>query len=184
MDGPETPPLAPAADAGPLDIRADDPVRPHWLLFAGLAVAVFVVDQVVKAWIVANFEVSVPVDLLGDWLRITITHNSGGLFGMFNGQAAVFALFSLVVIGLIVWYEQRAGRSLLMTVALGLLLGGALGNLADRIRYGYVVDFVDMGIGGWRFYTYNVADASITTSILLLILIALLPALTSKPGDG
>ena len=63
------------------------------------------------------------------------------------------------------------------TVALGLLLGGAIGNLIDRLRYGYVVDFVDMGIGEWRFYTYNVADAAITTAIVLLLAMAVFPRL-------
>jgi signal peptidase II len=86
--------------------------------------------------------------------------------------------------GIIVWYESRAGSSLLVSVALGLLLGGAVGNLIDRLRYGFVVDFVDMGIGGWRFYTYNVADSAITVSILLLIAIALLPGQSGRTDDA
>lgn len=184
MDGPETPPLAPTAGADPLRTEVRGPARPHWLVFAGLAAGVLVIDQMVKSWVVGSFEVNVPADLLGDWLRITLIHNSGALFGMFSDQAAVFALFSIVVIGLIVFYESRAGGSLILSIALGLLLGGALGNLVDRLRFGFVVDFVDMGIGGWRFYTYNVADASITTAILLLILMALVPALAGQPGDG
>jgi signal peptidase II len=64
----------------------------------------------------------------------------------------------------------------LATLALGLLLGGAIGNFIDRVRLGYVVDFVDMGLpDGWRFYTWNLADAAISTSILLLLLMAVLP---------
>jgi signal peptidase II len=158
--------------------------RRRWIVFLGLAAAVLVVDQIVKAWIVGNFEVDVPVDIVGDWLRITLTHNNGALFGMFRDQALIFAIFSIAVIGLIVWYHGHGARGLLMSVALGLLLGGALGNLVDRLRYGYVADFVDMGIGSWRFYTYNVADAAITTSILLLILIALVPGLAGSSSDA
>ncbi len=164
--------------------RPEARLRVHWPLFIGIALGVVVLDQLVKAWVVSAFEVGVPVDLLGELLRITLVHNSGALFGMFQGRADLFAISSLVVMGIIVWYESRAGSNLLVTIALGLLLGGAIGNLIDRLRYGFVVDFVDMGIGSWRFYTYNVADAAITISILLLIAIALLPGLSSRAGDG
>jgi len=154
--------------------------RPNWALFAGLATTVYVADQLTKAWIVANLDVGRPVDIAGEYLRLSLSHNSGALFGLFREQAALFAVFSVVVIGLIVWYQGRVGRSLLATTALGLLLGGALGNLTDRLQYGYVVDFVDAGIGTLRWYAFNVADASISTAILLLILLALRP----EPGAG
>ncbi len=158
--------------------------RVHWAVFVGLVVGIVVVDQLVKAWVVGAFSVGVPVDVLGELLRITLVHNSGALFGMFQGRADLFAIVSLGVIALIVWYESRAGSNLLVSVALGLLLGGAIGNLIDRIQHGYVIDFVDMGIGSWRFYTYNVADSAITVSILLLIAIALVPGLTSRADEG
>ena len=95
--------------------------------------------------------------------------NSGALFGLLPQSAPIFAIVSLGVVGLIVVYHRRAGRGYLTTVALALLLGGAIGNLLDRLQFGYVVDWVDMGIGTWRFFTYNVADAAITTAIVLLI---------------
>lgn len=157
----------------------------HWPLFIGLAAAVVILDQLTKAWVVASFSVGVPTQIVGDWLRIAITHNTGALFGMFRDSATLFALFSVLVIGLIVAVQARAGRSLVLTVALGLLLGGALGNFGDRVRLGYVVDFVDMGLGAWRFYTYNVADAAITTSILTLIGMTLFPDLARRlDGDA
>ena len=158
--------------------------RRLWLLFGGLAAAVFVTDQLVKAWIVAAFEVGVPVDVVGPYVRITISHNTGALFGLFRDQAVLFALFSLAVIGFIVWYHGRGALNIVQSVALGLLLGGAIGNLVDRIRLGYVVDFVDMGIGTWRFYTYNVADSAITTAILLLIVLALWSGRTVGSDGG
>jgi len=158
--------------------------RPRWLLFLGLAVGVLVVDQAVKAWIVAGFAVGSPVDIVGDYLRIAIVHNTGALFGMFRDQAPLFAAFSVAVIGIIVWYQALVGSNPLLAVALGLLLGGAVGNFVDRIRLGYVVDFVDMGIGGWRFYTYNVADSAITVAILLLLLVALVPGLAARFADA
>jgi signal peptidase II len=103
---------------------------------------------------------------------------------MLPQSAGAFAIVSIAVAGIIVWYHARAGRGLVVTLALGLLLGGALGNLLDRLRYGSVIDFVDMGIGSWRFYTYNVADTAISTSIVLLIALAVVPALGDWAPDG
>ena len=166
----------PSADAATR--REDPPVSRHWAAFFGLAAAVIVADQLSKAWVVATYPFEEPVEVLGAWLRVWYVANTGALFGLFRDQAVLFAVLSVAVIGLIVWYHGRAvaGSGWLATVALGLLLGGAVGNFIDRIRLGHVVDFVDMGIpGGWRFYTWNVADAAITISILLLLVMAVLP---------
>jgi signal peptidase II len=147
-------------------------MRRHWVAFFGIAAAVIVADQLSKAWIVADFPFGEPVEILGAWLRVWYVANTGALFGLFRDQAVLFAALSIV------WYHGHAvaDSGWLATVALGLLLGGAAGNLIDRVRLGHVVDFVDMGFpGGWRFYTWNVADAAITISIVLLLLMALIP---------
>lgn len=149
----------------------------RWLVFFGLALVVLVADQLAKAWLVATVAPGSAIEVVGDWLRLIYGRNDGGLFGLFGGSAEVLATLSLVVIGLIVVYHARSRPSMLLSVALGLLLGGALGNLIDRIRLGYVVDFVDAGIGSLRFYTFNVADSAISGAILLLIVLALFPSL-------
>ena len=159
----------------------------HWLVFGSVAVAVLVVDQLTKAWLVANVSADQVVNVIGDYVRLILSQNSGALFGMFSQNAVIFGIASLVVVALIVGYHARAGRSLYLSIALGLLLGGALGNLLDRLRLGYVVDFVDIGIGGIRFYTFNMADAAISTAIVMLIGAALFPALIGwreKRSDG
>jgi signal peptidase II len=149
--------------------------RPAWLVFGGLAAIIVVLDQLTKAWILANLAPGQVVPLAGDWLRLIMSRNNGALFGLFASSATLFGIGSLAVLGLIVWYHGHAARSLLLSVALGLLLGGAAGNLIDRLRLGYVVDFIDMGIGTLRFFTYNVGDSAITGAILLLLLIAIRP---------
>lgn len=159
----------------------------HWLVFGGLAGGVVVLDQLTKAWVTANLDLGESIDILAGWLGLWHVANSGALFGLFRDQAILFAILSIGVMGLIVWYHGRAaaGGGWLATVALGLLLGGAIGNFIDRVRLGYVTDFVDMGIpGGWRFYTWNVADAAITISILLLLVMAILPPRRREPGAG
>jgi signal peptidase II len=147
------------------------------LVFVGLAGTVVVLDQLTKWWLQSNFRPGQVADVVGDTVRLVFGQNSGALFGLFRDQALLFGLASLVVIGLIVAYHGYSGRSLYLSVALGFLLGGAVGNVIDRIRLGYVVDFVDVGIGNLRFYTFNVADASISTAIVLLLAVAILPNL-------
>jgi signal peptidase II len=158
--------------------------RPRWPIFLGLAAAVVVVDQLVKAWLVGTIDPGESIPILGDVLRLIHTRNSGAVFGMFRDNALLFGIASIVVIGLIVVFHGRSPRSAYLSVTLGLLLGGALGNLTDRLRLGYVIDFVDAGIGTLRFYTFNVADAAISLSVLLLILVAIRPSLAEPGASG
>jgi signal peptidase II len=141
----------------------------------GLAGTIVVVDQLTKAWLQSNFAPGQVAEVIGDTVRLVFGQNSGALFGIFRDQALLFAVASLAVVGLIVAYHGRATRSLYLSIALGFLLGGAIGNLIDRVRLGYVVDFVDVGIGNLRFYTFNVADAAISTAIVLLLAVAVFP---------
>jgi signal peptidase II len=177
-----------AGDAGTTTTTVEGwrgPSVARWVLFAGIAVAVLVVDQLSKAWVVSMLpnagEKLVVIDGL---LNILHGRNSGALFGLLPQSALIFAVVSLGVVALIVVYHRHAGRGYLTTVALALLLGGAIGNLIDRLQFGYVVDWVDMGIGTWRFFTYNVADAAITTAIVVLIGMALVPRLAEWGADG
>jgi signal peptidase II len=149
----------------------------HWGVFLGIAVVVVVLDQLTKAWLVANVGLGEVREVVGDSVRLVHHQNTGALFGLFRDQAILFGLLSIVVIGLIVGYHARSGRSRYMSIALGFLLGGAIGNLVDRLRLGYVVDFVDIGVGTLRFYTFNVADSAISTAIVLLVAVAFLPGL-------
>lgn len=159
--------------------------RPHWLTFLGLAALIVMADQLTKAWLVSFLRPGESVDIIGDFVRLVHSQNSGGLFGLLNGQAVPFGLVSLVVVALIVVYHARATPNRYVSITLGLLLGGALGNLIDRLRIGYVVDFVDAGIGSLRWYTFNVADTAISFAILLLLAASLWPAVARRVGvDG
>lgn len=161
------------------------PARPHWVTFLGLATAIVLVDQLTKAWLVSFLRPGQSVDVLGDLVRLVHSQNSGGLFGLLSGQALPFGLVSLVVVGLIVLYHAKTVPNRYISITLGLLLGGAMGNLIDRLRIGYVVDFVDAGIGSLRWYTFNVADTAISFAILLLLAASLWPAVARRVGvDG
>jgi signal peptidase II len=153
-------------------------VSHHWIAFAVLAASIVVADQLTKAWVAASVSFGTLRPVVGDYVRIWPVRNTGAIFGLFGNQAVLFAALSIGVVAIIVWFHGRSVETngWFATLALGLLLGGALGNLVDRLRLGYVLDFVDMGVGDLRFYTYNVADAAISTALVLLILMAFWPS--------
>lgn len=161
------------------------PARRHWATFLGLAALIIVGDQLTKAWLVSFLAPGQAVAVLGDWVRLVHSQNAGGLFGLLQGNAVPFGLVSLVVAGLIVLYHAKSVPNRYISITLGLLLGGALGNILDRLRIGYVVDFVDAGVGELRWYTFNVADTAISFAIVLLLAASLWPAVARRAGvDG
>ncbi len=151
--------------------------RPLWAPFLGLVALVVALDQLTKSWIETELSGGKVIEYLDGALRLVYSQNNGALFGLFRGQVLVFAVLSLAVIAMIVSFHARAGRNPYMTLTLGLLLGGAIGNAIDRFRLGYVIDFVDGGLGSTRFFTFNLADAAISGAILLLFAMALWPSL-------
>ena len=173
-------------------------MRRRWFVFGGLAILIVVGDQLTKLWVDAGFArasahgagagLAAPTPILGEFVRIAKSYNDGGLFGLFGAAAPVLALASVAVIGVLIYTQWKTGSeaTILTTTALGLLLGGALGNFVDRIRLGFVIDWVDMGIGDLRWYTFNVADAAISLSIIGLVLAAFLPQRPprSKPVEA
>jgi signal peptidase II len=169
-------------DRAPTDTKPVARRRARWGVFVAIAVTVVVLDQASKAWLVSSVGPGEVIRLVGDYVRLVFSHNSGALFGIFKDQALLFGIVSLGVIGLILGYHGRSGRNLYLSITLGLLLGGAMGNLVDRFRLGYVVDWVDVGLGDIRFWTFNVADAAVSTAIVLLIGLALFPSLAARLG--
>ncbi len=149
----------------------------RWPLFLALAATVVVADQLAKAVVRSRLAPGQSVDIVGDLVRIVFGQNTGALFGLFKDNALMFGVVSIIVIGLIVAYHGRSAPSVYLSVTLGLLLGGAIGNMLDRLWLGFVVDFVDVGLGTVRFYTFNVADSAISLAILLLLIAALKPSL-------
>lgn len=166
----------------PTQTTASRPHRRHWATFLGIAAVIVAADQLTKAWLTSFLAPGQAVAVMGDWVRLVHSQNNGGLFGLLHGQAVAFGIVSLVVVGLLVGYHARSAPNRYVSITLGLLLGGALGNLIDRLRIGSVVDFVDAGFGGVRWYTFNVADAAISFAILLLLAASVWPAVSRRAG--
>jgi len=136
------------------------------LLLIGLII--LVVDQLSKAWIRANLLEGQSLFKLG-FFRITYVHNTGAAFGLFQDQSFILTIVAIVAISVILVYALFISRffpwleSKLSKSALGLLLGGTVGNLIDRLRLGYVTDFIDFSY--WP--AFNLADASVTVGVIL-----------------
>ena len=137
---------------------------------------VLVTDWITKRLAVANLSPAhVPHEIIGEYVRFTLAYNRNAAMGLSLGQYSrigftVTAIIMLVVIGAI--YRKVEPHVRGEAAALGLIAGGAMGNLADRLTSALgVVDFIDVGIGDLRFWTFNVADAAVTTGAVLLILL-------------
>ncbi len=136
------------------------------------AATVAVADQLSKAAITATLGVGDGVAVVGDLVRLIHVRNTGAAFSLFQfeGSLILFYAVHVLALGMVAWFHRAfRDRSLWLHAILGLLLGGSIGNLVDRLRHGYVTDFVSVGFGDARFPTWNVADAGITTGIVLLI---------------
>jgi signal peptidase II len=135
------------------------------LIFGAVAAAAFALDQGTKILAVAHLDPGSFVPLLGGWLRLNLTHNVGSAFGLIRAGTIPLAASALVCV-VILGYVFRGGlvRAPGRSIPLGLVVGGALGNLLDRVRTGGVVDFIDLQV--WP--VFNIADAAITIGVGLL----------------
>lgn len=139
----------------------------------GLALAVLALDQATKLWAASALDYAAPVPLL-PFLNLTLVHNTGAAFSFLadagGWQRGFFIVLSGVVSAVLaVWLWRLPRESRWLGVALALVLGGAVGNLVDRVAYGYVIDFVDLHAGGWHWPAFNVADSAISVGAVLLI---------------
>lgn len=148
-------------------------------LFAAVAAAVLVLDIVSKVIVVAKLEDHAPVRLLGGAIYLVETRNSGAAFSMGTGATAVLTVIALAVVVVILRTARRM-RSIGWAVALGLILGGALGNITDRlfrapgVGRGHVVDWISLfSNDGSRFAIFNLADSAITCGAVLAAILAL-----------
>jgi signal peptidase II len=137
---------------------------------------VIVLDQVVKAAVRPRLNLFDSIDIIPGFFSLTRVHNTGAAFGLLNAldipfKSAVMALVqTTALVGLAIYAATLAPGQRLTRVGLSFVIGGALGNLIDRVSAGYVLDFFDFYWRGWHFWAFNIADASITIGVALMIL--------------
>ena len=132
----------------------------------------FLADRIAKNAIASNLAPGETREVIGNFIRITHGQNTGAAFGLLPERTTLLSVLSVLAVAVILlYYRQLRTDSPLVATTLGMQLGGAFGNLVDRIGQGYVVDFVDVGIGEYRYWTFNVADASIVVGIISVIVL-------------
>jgi signal peptidase II len=170
-------PSALPADAGSAPAAAARPGLAGKSAYLLLALCVLGLDQVTKGLVEARLAVHASWQVIPGFMNLTHVRNSGVAFGLFatagDGVSRVvvlslLGLLALVVVGLYFWRTPLADRLLL--TSLGLILGGAVGNLVDRLGSGSVTDFIDVYVGTYHWHTFNVADSAITVGIALMAL--------------
>ena len=156
------------------------PRRLHWLLL--ISAVDFLADRLTKAWVSAHVPVGGAIPVIPHFFRVTHWTNEGAAFSMFAGSASphavrwgLIAFTLLAALAVFVALLRLGNRFTLTTVALALILGGAIGNVHDRIAYGSVIDFIEIHILSYHWPDFNIADSSIVIGACLLFLDSLLP---------
>ena len=133
------------------------------LYFVALIIAVF--DQIIKRLVVNNFYFGESLPIINDILHITYVKNTGAAFGILKNQTQLFVILSIIIIAVFLYLRKKYIKgNLLVDVTIGLIIGGAIGNLVDRVWLGYVVDYLDLRV--WP--VFNLADSAVVVGAFLL----------------
>ncbi len=139
-----------------------------------IVVLILIADQVTKFVIRTQMAVGESFNVIPHFLSITSHRNNGAAWGILSGKITFFYIITFIIlIALVVFFIKEAKNQMMMQIAISLLFAGALGNFIDRVRTGEVVDFVDTVIFGYDFPIFNIADASLTIGVILLVIILL-----------
>jgi signal peptidase II len=156
--------------ASPMQVSSKPREIAPWLVLAAIVIAF---DQATKITIERLFDFgdSTPIT---SFFNLVLTYNKGAAFSFLSAasgwQGTLFMVVGIAASAFIVWLLTRHGKQKLFSTALALILGGALGNVIDRLAYGHVIDFLDFHWGGWHWPAFNVADSAIVCGAALLIL--------------
>ena len=158
--------------------------RRAWLVLA-VAAVILVLDQWTKELIrqsIPDYTSIIPIPALGEYFIFEHVHNYGAAFGILQNQSNLFAVIAVVVsVAMLVYVYRLPPEARMVRVLLGLILGGALGNLIDRLNQGYVTDFVKMGIPGVYYWpNYNIADSAIVIGVIAMGLYVVLDDLRKQ----
>lgn len=147
-----------------------------------LVAFIFALDQYTKHLVVASWNLGESLPVIPGFFSLTYLRNRGGAFGLFSDlpetwRVAFFVVFAIATVAALIWMLRTTARNdVLQRLALTAVIGGAAGNLYDRVRYGEVVDFLDVYVRDWHWPAFNVADSFISCGVVLLLLSSLMPA--------
>ncbi len=172
-------PIRPVGSASPDQSKIEIPQSKtrrflSYRLLLGLALAVFVLDQLSKAWIYATMPLGsygrTGIEVIPNFFYLVHVGNTGAAWSMLSGKSFFLALLALATLAAIfIWRHALGLRDRLTQVAFGLLCGGIIGNLVDRLVHGHVIDFVDLHFGSYVYPTFNIADSGICIGVGLYL---------------
>jgi len=171
--------VTPVAPQAPVPSAGDVSTTTDWRRFGTMlglvALPVFVLDQLVKLYIIRHLKLFEQIDLVPHWLAITYTLNSGAAFSLFASmpaafRAVFFIILSFVAIVVLLALLARRSTPLVSAVAFALILGGTVGNLIDRLAHGKVVDFIYFHHRSFRYPVFNIADSAITVGVAIIVI--------------
>ena len=139
--------------------------KKHLIIFSTASIAI-IIDQLTKFLINMNLELNQSIPVINNVFHLTYILNSGAGFGILQQQKLLLIFISIIVIGVILYYIRKIKNEKVLQVLAGLVLGGTMGNLIDRISYGYVIDFLDFRI--WPIF--NIADSFVTVGVIWLVI--------------
>ena len=146
-------------------------MKRSFALLLAVAGAIVALDLWTKSWATRELSGSPPVQVIGDVVRFTYARNSGVAFGLGAGLPFPYYVFSIAAVLVILYlFVRQRVPTLVRRLSLALILGGAIGNLIDRVQSGEVVDFIDVGLGAWRWPVFNVADSAVSIGVVLFAL--------------
>ena len=138
-----------------------------------IALIIIIADQISKWWAIDLLS-SGKVTVIDDFFYLTLVYNRGAAFGIFPGRNYLFIILSILTIAVLIFFYRSFFSGGIMTrISGGLILGGAVGNLIDRFRFNYVVDFLDFKFGYYHWPAFNVADSAICVGVTILIVLVL-----------
>lgn len=143
----------------------------HLFQMVALTIAVIIVDQLTKYFVKTDMQLGESIEVFGEYVKITSHRNSGAAWGILQGQMIFFYIITVIVIIILIYmFFKEARGKLVMQLGISLLIAGAIGNFIDRVLYQQVTDFIDVLLITYDFPIFNVADASLTIGVVLLVI--------------
>lgn len=139
-----------------------------------ISLVCIIIDQIIKVVITTNVEFAHSINVINNFFRITYLQNTGAAWSILSGNRILLIIVTIIALG-IIYYVFLKNKKIknYESILLGLLLGGIIGNLIDRVRFGYVIDYLDFNIFSYHYPVFNFADICIVISIIILVIISL-----------
>ena len=149
-----------------------------------VSLTVLFIDIISKLLISHFMIVNESIDVINNFLYLTYVKNDGVAFSLLGGNRVFIIIMCLIILGFIIYYIGNNKINLLDSIGFGLVIGGALGNLIDRVIYGYVIDFIDIYLFDYNYPIFNIADMGVVIGVIIILISSFMKERSVKNGDN